>query len=84
MEERVSSARLGECQTEASNLARQAGVDHLRSETDDETADEGRIHTEVDVDLVGAGHGLLQAVNAGDAVAHGQNGADMLTETDLS
>merc|ERR1711943_152759 len=24
-----------------------------------------------------AGHGLLQAVNAGDAVAHGQNGADI-------
>ena len=58
MEERVRSARLGECQTEATNLARQAGVDHLRSETHDETADQRCINAEVDVDLVGAGHGL--------------------------
>ena len=46
------SARLGERQTEATNLAGQAGIDHLGSEAHDETTDQGRINTEIDVTLL--------------------------------
>ena len=47
----MGSARLGECQTETADLTSQAGIDHLRAEADNETANQGGVDAEVDVDL---------------------------------